>query len=132
VLHLYIFYSRLEKLFKNTLTLELENWTAPDEISIKNTEWRSHDKGRKRRRTEASSDSVDENNDGGSDNSGPVEADGFYDTGEDGCVDGDGFDNCNWFTKVTQWRASGDSGECGKVQGITGMGLDSDEVLIHQ
>lgn len=41
LLRCYIFYSRLEKHFKDPLTLELENWTAPDEISIKNTEWRS-------------------------------------------------------------------------------------------
>lgn len=96
VLHIYIFYSKLEKHFKDTLTLELEDWTAPDEISVKKTEWRS--RGRKRRRTEA----VDTwDSAGGGDNDDSVEVDGFdY---NDGPVDADGFDDaCNWFTKITK------------------------------
>lgn len=103
MLHLYIFYSKLEKHLKDTLTLELEAWTVPDEISIKNTQWRSSNKvtGRKRRRSEAGG-SVGGSNGSGGNNNGPVEADGF--DNNDGPVDSDadGFDN--WFTKVSKWR----------------------------
>lgn len=85
--------------------MELENWTAPDEISVKNTKWRSQSRGRKCRRTEAGdSDSANGDNRGESDD-GPVEADGS----EGGW---------NWFTKVTEWRASGECAEGGKVQGM--------------
>jgi hypothetical protein len=95
VLHLYIFYSKLEKHLKDILALELEDWTAPDEISVKNTEWRNYDRLKKRRRTEAG--------DGAGDNDGHMDANGFYNN--DGTVDVDGFDNdCNWFTKVVKWR----------------------------
>jgi hypothetical protein len=84
VLRLYIFYSKLEKHFKDTLSSELEDWTAPAEISVKNTEWQSNNRVRKRRRTEAA-DSASGGNGGGGDNDGPVEADGFDDN--DGLVD---------------------------------------------
>lgn len=76
-------------MLKNTLTLELEAWTVPDEISIKNTEWRSSNKVRKRRRSEAG-DSAGGGNGSGANNNGPVDS------------DADGIDN--WFTKVSEWR----------------------------
>jgi hypothetical protein len=90
VLHLYIFYSKLEKNFNDTLALELEGWTAPNETSVKKTEWRNHNEVGKGRRTEAG-DSAGGGNGGGGDNDGPVEVAGFN-------------NDCNWFTKVMKWR----------------------------
>jgi hypothetical protein len=71
-IRLYIFYSRLEKYFQDTLTSELQEWNAPDAVTVRNLMW--HSSARKRRRTEAGGSSC---NGGIGDNDGPMGADGF-------------------------------------------------------
>ncbi|KAF8335578.1 hypothetical protein F5887DRAFT_891839, partial [Amanita rubescens] len=69
VIRLYVFCSKLEKHFQDTLALELKTWNIPTETTLQSRKWRSPDHIRKRRRTEAGESC------NGSINDGPVEAD---------------------------------------------------------
>ena len=90
MIHLYIFCSRLEKHFQDTLVSELENWNVPEESSLKKTMWRSCRAVRKRRRTDAGNTTGSGNGEKG-DNGEPMNADEFN-------------DDFNWFMKVLEWR----------------------------
>jgi hypothetical protein len=84
VIHLYIFFSKLERNLQDTFALEFKEWTAPDEISIKNVSWRSPDQTRKRRRTDAGDSAGDGNDD-------PADVGGLR-------------DDSGWVGEGVQWR----------------------------
>ena len=88
MIHLYIFFSKLEKYFQDTFVEELWQWNFPTEVTINTFRWRSPNCVRKRRRSEAQG-STGSGNRGQGGNDGPMEADGF---------------NNDWFMEVMAWR----------------------------
>jgi hypothetical protein len=88
LIHLYVFFSKLERDSRGTLTSELRTWELPTETSIKGNKWRSADHSRKRPRTDAWESGNVGNRGGAGGNGGVVDADGF----DGGPVDADGFD----------------------------------------
>ncbi|KIL56115.1 hypothetical protein M378DRAFT_133971 [Amanita muscaria Koide BX008] len=89
LIRLYVFCSKLERLFQGTLALELETWNTPTKMTLQSHMWRSPDHSRKRRRTETGESGSGSNGGRGGGNSGLVDADGF---------DGD------WHMNVMKWR----------------------------
>lgn len=89
MIRLYVFCSKIERHFRDSITLELETWNTPTEVALQSRTWRSPDHARKRRRTETKDNGNGSNGGGGGSNNGPVEADGF-----------DG----NWYMNITKWR----------------------------
>ena len=80
LVHLYVFFSKLEKHFRDTFVVEFATWKAPTETAIRDPHWRSPDYSRKLRRTDAGEGGSAGNSGGprgAGGNGGPVDADGF-------------------------------------------------------
>jgi hypothetical protein len=108
VIHLYIFCSKLEKYFGDTTILELEQWTAPSETTVKKVQWRSSNQSRKRRRTEAE-DSIGDDNGSRGGNGGTANVDGLEVVYDD------------WSTQIMKWRDEASEG-AKEARAISGKG----------
>lgn len=98
LVHLYVFFSKLERDFQGSLALELETWSIPMETAIWGHQWRSPEHSRKHCWTDAG-EGGNAGNRGGAGNGGLVDVDGF----NGGPEDVDGFDG-DQYMDIMNWR----------------------------